>query len=356
MGRTKSWRRWLSIWPHLLAGPFTLASTLGYYIAPNPFPWLAPLALAWPLFFLWHLGWTLLAASQLRLSALLGLCILLLTWPQSQGWIHFNTESDQEGTFRLATWNVHQWRNANWTEPEVTEARMQQAALNLHADVLAIQENRLNSGPQRSLEAYYPHHTAHVDQGLQIFSKYPIVAWNFEEFKAGYPGHRGFVWADIEGPHGRVRVVNVHLVTTTFVAREAEAESDSAGISTSLFRSAWRLTRTAKIRAQQVDQLLAWAEQSDRPDLVWLGDFNDAPSSNTAFRMRHWTDAFTSRGRGFGSTYAGLWGFPLRIDWILLEEDLHCVGMKRSIQGDSDHHPLWVDLIAEPLRFDAELD
>ena len=356
MAKTKAWLRWLSVWPHLLAGPFTLGSLLGFYMAPNPFPWLAPLALAWPIFFLWHLAWTILAASQFRPSAWLGLLVLAATWPQIRGWVHVNTAPELEGSLRVATWNVHQWRNATWTEPELTEARMQQAALDLHADILAIQENRLNSGPQRSLEAHYPHHTTHVDQGLQIYSKYPILSWNFEEFKAGYPGHRGFVWADIQGPHGMIRVVNVHLVTTTFVAREAEAESDSAGISTSLFRSAWRLTRTAKIRAQQVDQLLAWAESSEGPELIWMGDFNDAPSSNTAYRMSAWTDVFTARGRGFGSTFDGLWGFPLRIDWILLEDPIRCVGMKRLIQTDSDHHPLWADLTWETAQFDGEPD
>ena len=220
----------------------------------------------------------------------------------------------------------------------------QQNALDLHADILAIQENRLGSGPQRALEGWYPYHTEHIDQGLQIFSQYPIRQWNFEAFEADYPGHRGFVWADIETPQGLVRVVNVHLVTTTFVAREAEAERDSAGISTSLFRGAWKLTRTAKVRAQQVDQILAWADQSERPGLLFLGDFNDAPSSNTAFCMGGWQDAFSQRGRGFGSTYSGVWGFPLRIDWVLFEPEWEAVDMRRVVQGDSDHHPIWVDL------------
>ena len=344
MAKNKSLWRWMAAWPHWAAGPFTLGSSLGYYFTPSPFPWLAPLALVWPVFFLWHATWTLYAASQFRATALIGLAILTLTWPQTKGWIHLNTETGHEGLLRVATWNVHQWRNASWTDTEVTEARMQQRALDLHADILAIQENRLGSAPQRALEAWYPYHTEHMDQGLQIYSKYPIRQWNFEAFEASYPGHRGFVWADIETPHGLLRAVNIHLVTTTFVAREAEAERDSAGISTSMFRGAWKLTRTAKIRAEQVDQILAWAAKRDQPRLVFLGDFNDAPSSNTAFRMRSWQDAFAQRGRGFGSTYSGLWGFPLRIDWVLFERDWVAVDMRRVIQSDSDHHPVWVDL------------
>ncbi len=334
----------MAAWPHWVALPFTLGSILGYYLAPNPFPWLAPLALAWPILFLLDAAWTLYSASQFRWTALIGLTLLALTWPQSRGWLHVNTAIGHEGVLRVATWNVHQWRNASWTDTEVTEARMQQNALDLHADILAIQENRLGSGPQRALEGWYPYHTEHIDQGLQIFSQYPIRQWNFEAFEADYPGHRGFVWADIETPQGLVRVVNVHLVTTTFVAREAEAERDSAGISTSLFRGAWKLTRTAKVRAQQVDQILAWADQSERPGLLFLGDFNDAPSSNTAFRMGGWQDAFSQRGRGFGSTYSGVWGFPLRIDWVLFEPEWEAVDMRRVVQGDSDHHPIWVDL------------
>ena len=210
----------MAAWPHWVALPFTLGSILGYYLAPNPFPWLAPFALAWPILFLWHAAWTLYSASQFRWTALIGLTLLALTWPQSRGWLHVNTAIGHEGVLRVATWNVHQWRNASWTDTEVTEARMQQNALDLHADILAIQENRLGSGPQRALEGWYPYHTEHIDQGLQIFSQYPIRQWNFEAFEADYPGHRGFVWADIETPQGLVRVVNVHLVTTTFVARD----------------------------------------------------------------------------------------------------------------------------------------
>ncbi len=334
----------MAAWPHWAVLPLTLGSSLGYYLAPNPFPWLAPFAMAWPVFFLWHAAWTLYSASQFRATTLIGLTILTLTWPQSRGWIHLHRESGRDGVLRVATWNVHQWRNATWTDMEVTEARMQQNALDLHADILAIQENRLGSGPQRALEGWYPYHTEHIDQGLQVYSKFPIRQWNFEAFEAGYPGHQGFVWADIETPQGLLRVVNIHLVTTTFVAREAEVERDSAGISTSMFRGAWKLTRTAKIRAEQMDQILAWAQHPDRPALIFLGDFNDAPSSNTAFRMRAWTDAFSQCGRGFGSTYAGLWGFPLRIDWVLFETIWEAVDMRRVIQGDSDHHPVWVDL------------
>ena len=344
MAKSKIFFRWLAAWPHWLALPFTLVATLGFYIVPNPFPWLAPMALAWPVLLLWHLGWTLMAASQLRPSALIGLIILCLTWPQTKGLIHLTTTPMKEGQLRVATWNVHQWRNLTWSEPFVTESRMQQQALDLHADILAIQENRENAGPQRALEANYPYHTTHMDQGLLLFSKYPIQQWNFEPFTASYPGNRGFIWADIQTPLGLVRVVNIHLVTTTFVTREAEVESDTACISASIWNSAWRLTRTAKIRSQQVDQLIDWAGQPEHPPLIWMGDFNDAPTSNTTFRMRAWTDAFEVVGKGFGSSYAGLWGFPLRIDRILMDTSWQPLGMKRTLQEDSDHHPIWVDM------------
>ena len=344
MARNKHLRFWVSLWPHLVALPFTAGATMGYYFSPNPIPWLAPLALAWPALLIWHTAWTLWAASQFKASALVGLTLLLLTWPQTQGWVHVHTGALAEGDLSVATWNVHQWRNLDWSDQAVTEERMQQAALDLHADILGIQENRRNSGPQRSLEAWYPYATPHEDQGLQIFSKHPIRQWNFEAFEASYPGHRGFVWADIETPKGLVRVVNIHLVTTTFVTREAEAESDSAGLSTSLFRSAFKLTRTAKIRAQQVDQLLAWASMGEHPPLIWLGDFNDSPTSNTAYRMGAWSDAFEAWGKGFGSTYRGLWGLPLRIDWILHDSAFRVTGMQRIEQKDSDHHPVRVQL------------
>lgn len=340
MANRSKYRLLWDIWPFWLVLPFTFGAQLGFYVGPKLFTWLAPLALAWPVIALWVIGWTLWYAIRRKWGTWIGLGILLSTWPQTNGTFAWSMANSGGGDVHITTWNVHQWRNMEWTETSKTEEHMLKTLESLEADILVIQEGRANTKPQAYLDSAYPFATPMQDQGMFICSKYPIKQWAFVPFKASYPGHRGFMWADIQTPKGEVRVVNVHLVTTTFVAQDAEREKDSAGLSTSVLNSAYKLTRTAKIRDNQVSEMLQWAQAENRPPLVWAGDFNDAPTSHTYYRFLDYQDAFTVCGSGFGSTYRGVWGLPLRIDWILSEDALTPISLHTTIQKESDHQPV----------------
>ena len=54
-------------------------------------------------------------------------------------------------------------------------------------------------------------------------------------------------------------------------------------------------------------------------------------------------DTFLERGSGFGRTY-DLWKIPLRIDYILVDDDFEVLAHKNYDERLSDHYPVMATL------------
>lgn len=337
-------RLWYGL--HALAFPLTLGASLSFYMGSSFMPFLAPLAVALPLLFLWHAVIGGLAFSRLHPSAMLAMAIVAAISPQ---WMPFmayqSATSPHASNIRIATWNVHQWRNMSWTDLESTAKAMQAQALSLHADILCLQD--IGQAGLNGLEAHYPYHVQ-VGQ-LAVLSQWPIKQWNKEAFASTFQGHDHFMWADIvvkddKGQTRTLTVANAHLVTTTFVAKDFLEEQDRDGMPQVMLSSYGKLMQTAGIRSQQVDQLATWRDQQGQP-VVIAGDFNDLPSSYSYQTLTTgMKDAFLEGGIGLGRSYTGLKGLPLRIDWLIMSPSMQVTASAVEKQSHSDHHPVWSDV------------
>jgi endonuclease/exonuclease/phosphatase family metal-dependent hydrolase len=99
-----------------------------------------------------------------------------------------------------------------------------------------------------------------------------------------------------------------------------------------------------KKRSQQLDQIIKWETKSTIP-VVFAGDFNETPTSNSYLRITSKkNDSFVKAGRGLGSTFNNLWNIPLRIDWILCPKDMNIISSSTLKQEWSDHNPLIVEI------------
>lgn len=352
MVRNRSFKNMLwNIWliPHWLILPFTVLSTLGFYFSPNPIPFISPFALVFPIFFIWHLFWTLISVLRLKPASLFGIILIALIYPQFKGIISYHKINKKENkVFKIVSWNVHHWKNINWSDIDLTETNMGNWILNTDPDILCIQENN-SKVASKMLKNSFPYNVTGKYKMLSIYSKYPILQWNFEPYSSVYPGHKGFIWADIEisDPEGNIdtlRMTNIHLVTTTFDKNEAINRNEKLDVSKSIYKSFLSLTKTAKKRSQQLDQILEWKKHSNHP--VFLsGDFNEIPTSNAYFRVtQNMKDAFSLAGSGLGSTYTNLWGFPLRIDWVICPSEINIHSAKTLKQEWSDHNPIIVEI------------
>lgn len=304
---------------------------------------LAPLSLLLPYLIAYHAVWSLIASAHLHPSALLGALLLALAWEPMGLWMQVRrppSAQPTENLVRMATWNVHHWRNRSWTEDSATVQAMAQQALDLDVDLIALQDVRSATEADRLLQARLVHRVAAYD--LAIYSRYPILQWDRVAF-AGESEEYGFIWADLALPDGdTLRVVNVHLVSTDVDLRETQNEQAKAGwwMSTKLLFK--RMIRRAKPRSIQVDALAAW--WAEHPSaMVVLGDFNDGPTSSShRILSALGSDSFAQAGAGWGSTYRGLNLVPLRIDWVWTSGPWKAVEHRVVKQRSSDHNPVVV--------------
>lgn len=304
---------------------------------------LAPLSLLLPYLIAYHVVWSLVASAHLHPSALLGGLLLALAWEPMGLWMQVRrppSAQPTENLVRMATWNVHHWRNRSWTEDSATVQAMAQQALDLDVDLIALQDVRSATEADRLLQARLMHRVAAYD--LAIYSRYPILQWDRVAF-AGESEEYGFIWADLALPNGdTLRVVNVHLVSTDVDLRETQNEQAKAGwwMSTKLLFK--RMIRRAKPRSIQVDALAAW--WAEHPSaMVVLGDFNDGPTSSShRILSALGSDSFAQAGAGWGSTYRGLHLVPLRIDWVWTSGPWKAVEHRVVKQRSSDHNPVVV--------------
>jgi endonuclease/exonuclease/phosphatase family metal-dependent hydrolase len=338
-------------WPQWIALPFTLFSSIGFYFSPNPISIFSPFSSIFPVFIFWHLIWTLISLLKLKSSAFLGLFIIIFTYPQWKALASFNFSPKEINVpvIKIATWNVHHWKNLNWTELKSTESKMGNWIMDINPDIICFQEDNLSSAASKLVKYRFPYGVTGDDKLLTIVSKFPILQWGSEKYVHSSKGHKEFVWADIQisEPDGSIdtlRIANIHLLTTTFDINNASKEENDIGINKFFIKSFQSLNKNAKKRSQQLDQIIKWETKSSIP-VVFAGDFNETPTSNTYLRVTSKkNDSFAKAGRGLGSTFNNLWNIPLRIDWILCPKDMSIISSSTLKQEWSDHNPLIVEI------------
>ena len=169
------------------------------------------------------------------------------------------------------------------------------------------------------------------------FSRYPIVNSGYIRFKESI---NKCIWCDVRINDITVRVYNCHLQSTSFsfagtlqrLSKKGEFTNEVKGVHE-------RLSLTNIQRSQQVSAIHDHIAACTIPTMV-CGDFNDTPMSYTYHRLASGhTDSFADGGRGFGATYSVLWPL-LRIDYILVPQNVPCDRTTVTRVPYSDHYPV----------------
>jgi endonuclease/exonuclease/phosphatase family metal-dependent hydrolase len=86
--------------------------------------------------------------------------------------------------------------------------------------------------------------------------------------------------------------------------------------------------------------ILRHQQQCDYKKII-LGDFNNTAYSYIykQFKNQGYKDAFEISGEGFGKTFDFKF-FPLRIDFILVDENIELVDFSNFSHKYSDHYPI----------------
>lgn len=314
-----------------------LLSYLLPYVPPKTFPLLSVLSLGVPLLilcnFIFLLYWTLRLKRQLFLS----LIILGLGFNYVLSWIQFSSEPTTTGnnSISLMSYNVRMFNAYKWVKDDKIPEKISSFITEKDPDILVTQEHFVGvSGMVKS----YPYNFIKLKDGgsefgSAIFSKYPIINTHSVDFPED--GNNNAIFVDIVKNEDTLRIFNVHFQSLNIKPGIDDLQKED---SKKLFG---RIGYGFKLQQKQAEMMMAEVEKSPYKTMI-LGDFN-----NTAFsyiykivRGDRFKDAFLEVGTGFGKTF-NLNYFPLRIDFMMIDEGLKTQTFEVFPVELSDHYPIF---------------
>jgi endonuclease/exonuclease/phosphatase family metal-dependent hydrolase len=305
------------------------------YISPINAPVLAILSLLFPLLFFINIIFAVFWIVRLKRYFLLSLVILVLGFGYSSSVFKFS-DKDVSGPndISLMSYNVRMFNIYNWIKEDSIAQKTYDFINQERPDILAIQEFYDDS--QRHLK--YPYRYVKTRSktnkfGLAIYSTFPIVNSGSLNFNSTA---NNIIYADIQIEQDTVRVYNVHLESYKLNPdKENFGEEDSDKLIK-------RMKVAFKKQGIQTQKFLSHQENWTGKTLV-CGDFN-----NTAFSWvyretsKNRLDAFTEAGKGMGSTFNN--SYPLRIDFILPDQNFEVTSFKTFHRDYSDHYPILANI------------
>ena len=318
----------------------TLSVIICQYVSPVKSGFLSIISIASPIIYLldvlvmfyWVVRWRLYMALAMAVMVLLGLFYLSRYYK-----VDFDRQypaSFNENAYtKIMTYNVHEGRKEEFFEYIAIQ----------NPDILCVQEMTIGSNNWNTLtDTYQTTYKPNVAKGgNQILSKFKII----RSGDIGDLPRRTATWADLSIRGDTIRVVSLHLQTTsikpedTHFIEEHEYLSDTAR-QDKLRSIVGRLIENNKKRAEQA-QLVADFLKETKHKVILCGDFNDTPLSYT-YRLlaKGLDDTFSEKAYGFAYTYNTQYRL-LRIDNILVspEIDVYSYEVDNKINL-SDHYPV----------------
>jgi endonuclease/exonuclease/phosphatase family metal-dependent hydrolase len=323
-----------------------LCAYLGRWVNPNAVWVFAFAGMAAPVLYLLNLVLALYWIVRWRRWALLSAAVLLA----GAGWVSLffkpvleRHKPEVKSEITLMSYNVEGF--VSGLEGTAEFIRSQQP------DILCIQEFHCPSAARQpridsliglpyAAHSYVNTSSTGGGQGIAIYSRWRIIDRGEIRFEGSA---NSAMWADILAADDTLRIFNCHLQSTSvsrsdveyvedFVREESRARTRNI---------ASKLRRNFRTRAMQADTLAPLIRNSPHPTIV-CGDFNDTPMSYAYTRIRgplH--DAFAESGTGAPNTYKGLFNM-LRIDYILLPDNIRAVSYDNPSGPYSDHKPVVV--------------
>lgn len=301
------------------------------YISPINAPVLGILSLLFPILFIINILFAVFWIVRLKRYFFLSLVILVIGFGYSSSVFKFSAkDTSTSDDIRVMSYNVRMFNIYGWNKEDSIPQKTYDFINQERPDIIAIQEFYDDS--QKHLK--YPHSYIKTPSkankfGLAIYSTFPIVNSGSLNFNSTA---NNIIYADIQIEQDTVRIYNVHLESFKLNPdKENFGEEDSDKLVA-------RMKVAFKKQGNQTQQFLKHQEKWTGKTMV-CGDFN-----NTAFSWvyreiaKNKVDAFTEAGKGMGSTFNN--NYPLRIDFILPDQNFQVTSFKTFRLDYSDHYPI----------------
>lgn len=316
-----------------------LFSYLLPHIPPKSFPLLSVLSLGVPVLIILNSLFLLYWILRLKRQMLLSLIVLLLGYSYITGFVKFpETDSDEANTsdFSLMSYNVRMFNAYEWTERKDIPEKITGFIKTENPDILCVQEHYIGAA---ELAKIYPYEYVKLkgknsEFGSAIFSKFPII--NQASLDFPHNGNNNAIYADVViNKKDTIRVVNVHFQSLNIKPGIDDLQKEDSK------KLLGRIGYGFSLQQEQAEMLMDHLKDSPYKTVI-AGDFNNTSFSYIYDLVKQdgrFNDAFLEAGSGFGKSFK-LDYFPLRIDFLLVENEMKINEFRKFEIDFSDHYPV----------------
>ena len=304
------------------------------YVTPQRFAILSVLSLAVPLLILLNLLFVIYWLLKLKKQIFLSLFVLVIGYKYVTALYKYSDSKnlEDENNISVMNFNVRLFNVYNWIEEKGIETKIVDFIKSENPDIVSFQEYHPHDNVDLSFYPYKYEKLAgqRIKYGQAIFSKYPIVNSGSIEFPNTA---NNAIYVDILKDVDTIRIYNVHLQSLRIDAKKEELTSENSE------RLLKRVGATFKMQQSQTELFLEHKKRSPYKMIV-CGDFNNTTNSYVYNKIKgELVDAFESAGNGFGRTFDFKY-FPVRIDFILVDEAFQINNFQTFDESLSDHYPI----------------
>ena len=311
-----------------------LLSYLLQYVEPKHFAYLSVLSLAVPLLIILNILFVIYWLLKVKKQLILSLLVLIIGYSHVLSLYKFSSSKniDNENNISIMNYNVRLFNLYDWIPVKDIETQIVSIIKDEQPDIVSFQEYYKHDNVDLSFYKYKYENLSgqKVENGQAIFSKYPIIDSGSIDFP---DTENNAIFADVVKGIDTIRIYNVHLQSSGISTDVNKLKSEN---SERLFN---RVVKTFKKQQSQAELFLSHKNESPYKVIV-CGDFNNTPYSYVYRKIKgEFVDAFEEAGNGFGRTFDFKY-FPVRIDFILVDESFSVNGFKSFSEKLSDHFPI----------------
>jgi len=314
-----------------LFATFLLLSFLLPYISPVIIPVFAILSLFVPVLLIVNFVFTIYWLLKLKKQFLLSFIILGIGWFFAPPFYKIsNTTSSLNSDLKVMSYNVKTFDLFSNNKAIEKKQNGYDFIVEKNPDILVIQEYYKSKKVQFSFPYKYVKFRSKISKyGMAIYSKFKIL--NAGSLNLESSGNN-IIFADILKEKDTIRIYNTHFESLRIKPNQENFGEKNSG------KLIQRVSQSFKKQAVQAEVFLKHEKKWTGKKIV-CGDFNNTPYSWMYTKIStNKKDAFIEAGKGFGQTY-NYW-FPMRIDFILTDENAIVNQFSNYLEKYSDHYPI----------------
>ena len=248
-----------------------------------------------------------------------------------------NREPTEEN-LSVLTFNTQSFHgNSRLTNPQLSDSIVK-FIKEENADIVCFQEFDYSKIKGKDFKQY-PFKFVNYEFGVYndkviqaIYSKYPIIQKGSLEFPNS---NNNAIFADIKIESDTIRIYNLHLQSLRVRPGSIRREQSQKLLK--------RLNTSFVKQQEQAEIVLEHSKTTSHKKII-CGDFNNSQYSNVYNDIKgDMKDTFMEMGLGYGRTYNFKF-LPLRIDFILVDEQMEVMDHKNYDVKLSDHFPVMASI------------